>query len=164
MPRKKRWSATIIGNTGFQPVWRPFTFTANLDREPDRAFDVFVADPTVAREAAAALLRWAERATVEATVAYIAPDKTVTPDQLRPGLVVHRWTEPVGDHAVRAPMPCHDTQKITLPAVQDGDLLILCRKCGESFHVEILPEDDGGHAAWFTVAAIPAKLSHSRPR
>ncbi len=100
-------------------------------------------------------------------VAPIGPEVTVTRRDLRPGVVIVRWTEPSatnrpGEQGVMVPLPCHDKQRVRVDAARGLRAAATCRQCSESYDLELQPDSDGGHFAQLTVAHVPVLISRAR--
>lgn len=82
----------------------------------------------------------------------IGPDRDVRREELRPGVVVRRYTEPLADRpAVHVPLPCHEAQGLVIALSWAGLTTGICRVCSTAYDVDVFDENDGGHGALLTV-------------
>lgn len=81
------------------------------------------------------------------------------------GRLIVRWSEPYG-RMVRAPLPCCGDepyhQKIDADPGRSLTGVAVCRRCGESYELALVPDSDSWFWAHFTVAYHPFLLSSQR--
>jgi hypothetical protein len=80
----------------------------------------------------------------------IGPDTAVAPHELITGRVVRRRTANVRAGRVRAWLPCHDNQSVTVAAGVTRTL-VRCRSCSRTFLLDLVDEGDGGWEAMWVV-------------
>lgn len=89
----------------------------------------------------------------------------VSLSDLTTGRLIERWTETVGLGRVRAPLPCHEAQTVTIdPGTLWEGSVAVCRACSRTFDLVLEADSDGGFWAKFTVAYRPYVLSRAKPK